>query len=193
MVQHSLTVDNCFHGIYKQNRSEFISIIHPILSEEDIINIVRHYRNKHNTAKHICWGYIIDDVIKYSDAGEPSGTAGLPIIQQLKFYNLTHVICIVVRYFGGIKLGITGLKMAYQNATLNAIKNAKLINYKKYYTFKIICKYQCINNIMKILKHHDYQVLNNEQKDYYSFSVKIDEDIMNIGEIKNHVLEIKRL
>lgn len=190
MTLRLLTINDCFHGTYKQDRSEFISFIHPTSSENETIELIKFYKNKYSTAKHLCWGYIIDDIIKYNDAGEPSGTAGLPIIQQLKSHNLTHIICIVVRYFGGIKLGVNGLKNAYKNATINAINNAKLVNYKKYYTFQIVCKYQCINNIMKILKHFDYQILNKEQTENYSFVIRIDQDIVNIKEINDYALNI---
>lgn len=193
MFRQLLTINSCFHGIYKQDRSEFISFIHPILSEDGVIEIIKFYKNKYNTAKHICWGYIIDNIIKYNDSGEPSGTAGLPIVQQLRSHNLTHIICVVVRYFGGIKLGVNGLKNAYQQATLNAINNAKLINYKQYYIFKIVCNYQYVNNIMKILKHFDYNILNNEQTENYSFTVRIDHNIMNIKDINNYVLDIIQL
>ena len=98
------------------NKSKFITIIIPLTTIEQIDDILKNIKNKYKDATHYCYGYVINGKEKMSDDGEPSGTAGMPILNVIKKHDLTNVICIVVRYFGGIKLGAGGLTRAYSNS-----------------------------------------------------------------------------
>ena len=105
------------------NKSKFIGIIKKVSSYEEVTTILNSIKTKYPDATHICYGYILPNIEKYNDDGEPLGTAGLPILDVLKKNELCHVLAIVVRYFGGIKLGSNGLIRAYSNSISNLIKD----------------------------------------------------------------------
>ncbi len=105
------------------NKSKFIGIIKKVYSQEEIDNLLKDVRQKYSDSTHICYAYIIPNKEKYDDDGEPLGTAGIPILDILKKNDLCYVIAIVVRYFGGIKLGSNGLVRAYSNTIANLIKD----------------------------------------------------------------------
>lgn len=105
------------------NKSRFIGIIKKVMNKEEIENILTSTRNTYPDATHVCYAYILPNSQKYSDDGEPDGTAGIPILDVLKKNNLCYTLMIVVRYFGGIKLGSNGLVRAYSNTTSELLKN----------------------------------------------------------------------
>ena len=124
------------------NKSKFIALIYYIDNINEINNLLDKVKKEYKDATHYCYAYILDNSEKANDDGEPTGTAGLPILNVLKKENLNHVLCIVVRYFGGIKLGAGGLIRAYSNATKEVIitkkyneaenkRNHYLLNYFK--------------------------------------------------------------
>ena len=105
------------------NKSKFIGIVKKISTKDDALKILENIKTKYSDATHICYAYTLPNISKYSDDGEPIGTAGLPILEVLKKNNLTNTIAIVVRYFGGIKLGSNGLIKAYSNSIKEIINN----------------------------------------------------------------------
>ena len=105
------------------NKSKFIGIVKKVFNQDEVDNILNETRNKYPDATHICYGYIIPNKEKYDDNGEPLGTAGIPILDILKKNNLCYTLAIVVRYFGGIKLGSNGLVRAYSNTISSLIKD----------------------------------------------------------------------
>ena len=103
------------------NKSKFICELIYINNENEIIKRLNTIKNKYKDATHYCYAYICDNVKRFNDDGEPGGTAGMPILNVLENNNLNHVLCVVIRYFGGIKLGAGGLVRAYSDVTLQAI------------------------------------------------------------------------
>ena len=105
------------------NKSKFIGIIKKVMNKEEIDNYLNSIRNEYPDATHVCYAYTLPSVQKYSDDGEPDGTAGIPILDVLKKNNLSYTLVVIVRYFGGIKLGSNGLVRAYSNTTSELLKD----------------------------------------------------------------------
>lgn len=140
------------------NKSRFICELHKSNNIEEINTILKNIKLKYRDANHYCYAYIIDNLKKCSDDSEPSGTAGLPILNVLENNNLSNILCIVIRYFGGIKLGTGGLTRAYTKSVTEALK---LVNIKSLETYKIInisFNYNYIKDIDYILK--DINIIN---------------------------------
>lgn len=153
--------------------SRFISIIHKIYDIKEIDAYIKKIKNTYKDATHYCYGYIIDDNKKFSDDGEPSGTAGNPIIQVLEKNNLNYVICVVIRYFGGIKLGASGLIRAYSKSVCECLKKVQIKRLVKGYNVDIIFKYNYINTIDYLLK--DYIIIKKIFNDNITYNLNIDD------------------
>lgn len=113
------------------NKSRFITYLYKIFSKEEFISYYNKLKDEYNDATHICYAYIINNEIKFSDDKEPNGSAGLPIYNVLKNNNLNYVACFVIRYFGGIKLGAGGLVRAYSNSVSLCLKETSIIEYQE--------------------------------------------------------------
>ena len=131
--------------------SKFITLLFKI-NNDDIDNILSNIKKEYSDATHYCYAYIIDDIKRSSDDGEPSGTAGIPILKVLENNNLTNILCIVVRYFGGIKLGTGGLVRAYTKACANALKETNLKELIDGINIKISFPYNRLKEIDYLLK-----------------------------------------
>lgn len=142
-------------GLFKDNGSRFIALAYPVEEEEQVKDIVSSLRKEYHDARHHCYAYRIGlkgDVWRASDDGEPSGSAGRPILGQIDSLGLSDVLVVVVRYFGGIKLGIPGLIRAYKTSTADALANAQIITKVAGETFRISFDYMSMNAVMKVLK-----------------------------------------
>ena len=140
-------------------KSKFIATLYEANSKDEAEKILQNVRKKYFDAKHHCYAYIIEKIEKCSDDGEPSGTAGAPLLALLKSANLTNVIIIVTRYFGGILLGTGGLVRAYTESAKNAIENAKIV-YKDYgIQFEIEISYNNLKEILFICKNSDINII----------------------------------
>lgn len=136
------------------NRSEFITSLYPVSSIEEVQEILQNVRKTYYDATHNCYAYILGlegDQKKASDDGEPSGTSGMPILGALEKNDLTNVLCIVTRYFGGIKLGAGGLVRAYSSSASLGVNSATLLTLTKVLKIEITTSYQQVNVIMKTL------------------------------------------
>lgn len=136
------------------NRSEFITSLYPVSSIEEVQEILQNVRKTYYDATHNCYAYILGlegDQKKASDDGEPSGTSGMPILGALEKNDLTNVLCIVTRYFGGIKLGAGGLVRAYSSSAALGVNSATLLTLTKVLKIEITTSYQQVNVIMKTL------------------------------------------
>ncbi len=160
------------------HKSKFITIITPINSKEEITKILNKVKKEYKDATHYCFAYIIDSEEKCDDNGEPSGTAGLPILKVLKINNLTNVLCLVVRYFGGIKLGAGGLIRAYSTSASEALNKCTIKDIKSGFNITITFPYQNLKQIDHILK--DKKVNKTFKENItYNFNI-LEEDFRNI-------------
>lgn len=157
--------------------SKFICIIHKIYDTKEVDNYIDSIKEIYKDATHYCYAYIIEDKKKFNDDGEPSGTAGSPIMQALEKNNLNYIICIVIRYFGGIKLGAGGLVRAYTKSVTECLKNAIIKELVKGYNVNITFNYDYINTINYLLK--DYNIINKEFNNTITYNLNIDTDLYN--------------
>ena len=134
------------------NKSEFITILKKIENVDDVGKILTEIKKEYKDATHYCYAYVIRDIKKSNDDGEPSGTAGTPILEILNKNDVTNILCIVVRYFGGIKLGASGLIRAYSRSTKEAIELSTMLKIIPSKIYKIEFDYTNVKNIDNILK-----------------------------------------
>ena len=168
------TIDGTSTGIYREKGSKFIAIARPVYTEDEIKVIVEDLRKEYYDARHHCYAYILGakgEKWRVNDDGEPSGTAGKPIHGQLLSFNITNVLVVVVRYFGGTKLGVSGLINAYKSAAQDALQNAKIITKTVDDIFNINFSYLAMNDIMRIIK--DLNIDINEQQFDNSCRIKV--------------------
>ena len=142
-------------GVYREKMSRFLAFALPATSIDEAKECIALYANKYHDARHVCWAYMIGaDRLTYlsSDNGEPSGTAGKPILGQINSLGLTNVVVIVVRYFGGIKLGTSGLIVAYREAARLALEDAGTVEGREMTTMSVIFPYLAMNDVMNLVK-----------------------------------------
>lgn len=172
-------------GIYKDNGSKFLSFAYPVSDENEIKTIIQQLKKEYFDARHHCYAYRLGhtgDIWRINDDGEPSSTAGKPIFGQILSYGLSDILIVVVRYFGGIKLGVPGLIKAYKTATSDAISNASVIEKIATQTFEVSFDYLQMNNIMKCLK--DLQVTPFNQQFNLSCSLQVRIRLTDIARFK---------
>ena len=145
-------------GYITERKSKFISHIFHIQTEEEAKTILEDYRKKYYNAHHVCWAYMLGtsrEDFRSNDDGEPSGTAGRPILGQINSNDLTDVLILVVRYFGGTQLGTGGLIKAYKEAAFAAIENAKIVEKTIDDTYILQFEYPLLNEVMRVLHQHE--------------------------------------
>lgn len=170
--------------------SRFICLTYQISLKNEIEKILNEVKVKYPDATHYCYAYVLDSEKHESDDGEPSGTAGMPILQVLEKNGLNHVLCIVVRYFGKIKLGAGGLVRAYTKSTVECIKD-KIIFLKKGYEVKISFNYDDLKKIDYLLK--DVPILNKEFNNKIVYDLYVDLDLYEILKNFNYIeIEVLR-
>ena len=163
-------------GIYKYNGSKFLSFAYPITSEEEVKPIIQQLKKEYFDARHHCYAYRIGytgDKWRYNDDGEPSSTAGKPIFGQILSAELSDILIVVVRYFGGIKLGVPGLIRAYKESTSDAIANSEIITKIATQTYTIEFDYIQMNNVMKVIK----DMALNPYKQEYNLNCSVNVDV----------------
>lgn len=149
-------------GIYSEKGSRFIAYSFIIRQENEIKKILTEIKSKHKSANHHCYAFTLyqdRSMYGFNDDGEPKYTAGKPILKQIQINELTNILIIVVRYFGGVKLGISGLIKAYKTAAMNAIANTKIITQNIQEKYIVLFKYTKINIVMSLIKEHNLEVL----------------------------------
>lgn len=152
------TIKSAAEGLYKEKGSRFVSIAIPIADQKEIKPIIDSIKKEHHEAKHHCYAYMIGherSIWRVNDDGEPSGTAGRPILGQINSTGLTNIIIIVSRYFGGTLLGVSGLINAYRSAAASAIANGEVVERTVQDYFEIKFPYSSMNVAMKILKEEN--------------------------------------
>ncbi|MHB8206883.1 IMPACT family protein [Mucilaginibacter sp.] len=157
-----LTIDKPYEAIFRDRGSKFLAFAYPINSEADIKVILTALKTEHPKANHHCWAMrlgIDRSVFRVNDDGEPSGTAGRPILNTLLSRNVTNILVVVVRYFGGTLLGVPGLINAYKSATEEALNAAVIIEKTLDDTYSVSFDYQQMNDVMKIIKEDNLTIL----------------------------------
>lgn len=157
-----LTIESSGEGIFKEKMSRFLSFAIPVSSVGEAREYIEMYRKEYYDARHVCWAYMIGHertCFRANDNGEPSGTAGKPILGQINSNNLTDILIIVVRYFGGIKLGTGGLIVAYRQAAAEAIAACNIVERLVEDTINIRFEYPLMNDVMRIVKEEQPTVL----------------------------------
>lgn len=142
-------------GLFKDNGSRFIALAYPVESEAQVKEIVSSLKKEYHDARHHCYAYRLGhrgDIFRANDDGEPSGSAGRPILGQIDSAGLSDVLVVVVRYFGGIKLGIPGLIRAYKTSTSDALASARVIEKTACRNFRLRFAYLSMNDAMKLVK-----------------------------------------
>ena len=142
-------------GLFKDNGSRFIALAYPVETEGQVKEIVSSLKKEYHDARHHCYAYRLGyraDVFRANDDGEPSGSAGRPILGQIDSLGLSDVLVVVVRYFGGIKLGIPGLIRAYRSSTSDALSAARVVTRIACRRFRLDFPYESMNAVMKTIK-----------------------------------------
>ena len=152
------TIKSPAEGLYKEKGSRFVSKAIPISDQEEIKPIIEKIRKEHHEARHHCFAFMIGherNIWRVNDDGEPSGTAGRPILGQINSNGLTNILIVVSRYFGGTLLGVSGLINAYRTAAASALENAEMIEKTLQEFYEITYPYIYMNDVMKILKEEN--------------------------------------
>lgn len=172
-------------------KSKFISFLYFVKSIDEVNNYLNELKAKYKDASHICYAYIVDNNVKYNDDKEPSKTAGSPILNVLKNNDLNYVLAVVVRYFGGIKLGSGNLLRTYLNVTNENLKKTGIKEYKLKKEYIITCNYDNLNYVNNVLKDED--IINKTFNNLITYEVLIDnENIIKIKDLLNNKnIEIK--
>lgn len=159
------TIKAVSRGDYSEKRSRFIAFAFPVKTVEEVKGILEEYRRKYYDARHVCWAYMLGperEIYRQNDDSEPSGTAGKPILGQINSNGLTDILILVIRYFGGILLGTSGLIVAYRTASAEAIAAATIEERTVDETVRIAFEYPFLDRIMRIIKEEEPEVLSRQ-------------------------------
>ena len=160
-----LTIQDKSEGIYTEKRSKFLAFAHPIETIDEIKDLLTDYKKKYYDARHVCYAYMLGPEradFRANDDGEPSSTAGKPILGQINSRELTNILVVVIRYFGGVKLGTSGLIVAYREAAAEALSAAAVIEKTIEETVTFTFPYVMMNSVMRVVKELNPRIV--EQK-----------------------------
>ena len=161
MTETYLTIHKQSNGIYKEKGSRFLSFALPVKDIEDVKTQLTAYKKEYHDARHVCYAYMLGaerEEFRANDDGEPSGTAGKPILGQINSRGLTNVLVIVVRYFGGILLGTGGLITAYKEAASDALEQAEIVELTVECILEVFFEYPVMDVVMNAIKQHQAQI-----------------------------------
>lgn len=185
--------------LFKEKGSKFFGYAFPISSEEDVKIILENLKNQHHTARHFCYAYqlgILEKRVRVNDDGEPSNSAGMPIYGQIQAFELTNILVVSVRYFGGTKLGVGGLMSAYKISAQQALEASKIIEKTIDEYFQVSFNYDLMNKVLRIIKEHDVFLINQKLdiKCEYEIAVR-KKDALKVFQIFNEMypISIKKL
>lgn len=188
------TIQGPSEGIFRDKGSKFIAYAYPVTSEDEIKPILAGLRSQHAKARHFCWALRLSPdrgVFRLNDDGEPSGTAGRPILNTLLSADLTNIFVVVVRYFGGTLLGVPGLINAYKSATVEAIAQARKIEKTVNDIYSITFDYLSMNEVMKVIKDEDISI--KQQSFDTSCSMEIEIRKMKLNQVLSRLESINSL
>lgn len=188
------TIRDLSEGYYTEKRSRFLSFALPVRTPDEVKTQVDAYRKKYYDARHVCWAYMLGPdrtTFRANDDGEPSSTAGKPILGQINSNNLTDILIIVVRYFGGIELGTSGLIVAYRAAAAEAIAAARIEERTVDETITITFEYPHLNSVMRIVKEDKPDVLAQSFELTCEMTLRIRQSCMDA--LKSRLLKVDSL
>lgn len=162
MADRFFTIATKSEAVFKEKMSKFLAFAVPVVTRDEAKAAVAGYAKKYHDARHVCWAFMLGaDRLDFlsSDNGEPSGTAGKPILGQINSFGLTNVVIVVVRYFGGIKLGTSGLIAAYREAARLALAGAEIVEGFETTDLTATFSYIAMNDIMKVLKNSPAEIV----------------------------------
>lgn len=162
MLDSFKTIASIAEGTYSEKRSKFLAFAIPVETVDEVKAYVAEYQKRYYDARHACYAYMLGAErtdFRANDNGEPSGTAGKPILGQINSYGLTNILIIVIRYFGGIKLGTSGLIVAYRQAAIEALENAQIIEKTVDDDITFTYEFPMMNAVMKIVKDLNPQII----------------------------------
>lgn len=188
------TIENNINDEYIVSKSKFITFLYKVNNIDEINKYLDEIKKEYKDATHYCYAYIIDNIKRFNDDKEPSGTAGIPILNVLENNNLNNILCVVVRYFGGIKLGAGGLLRAYTKSVTNALSKTNIREIKEGLKIDIIFSYDQ-NKVIDILLKNEL-IVNKIYDDNITYEIIIDKDntdLINKLEIASIRVSIKDL
>jgi uncharacterized YigZ family protein len=159
------TIQATSEGFYKEKGSKFLAFAVPVTSEDEVKAFIAQKRKEHHLAVHVCSAFRLGADLKLyrsSDDGEPSNSAGPPILGQIQAFELTNILIAVVRYYGGTNLGVGGLISAYKTAAKAALENAQLIEKEEMELFELTCTYEQMPKVMSFLKKESIEILSQQ-------------------------------
>lgn len=178
-----LTIDNIYDSLIEINKSKFYSFAYPVSSEDECKEILLEFRKKYRDATHICFAYVLTSpgLEKASDDGEPQGTAGRPILEVLRKKKLVNILVIVVRYFGGIKLGAGGLIRAYTESCNEVVSKCNVVDKKEKKKFTLTTTYDIYPKLLNTLKTMNVDIMDSVFEDKVVVKIESEEDVDNIN------------
>ncbi|NDV79004.1 YigZ family protein [Dysgonomonas sp. 511] len=188
------TITNISKATYTEKRSKFIAYAIPIQSVEEVKTEVDKLRKEYYDSRHVCWAYMLGadrKEFRSNDDGEPSGTAGKPILGQINSNELTNILVAVVRYFGGIKLGTSGLIVAYREAAAEAIAEAEIVEKTVDMQVSFGFEYPFMNDVMKIVKDIEPAIIGQSYDMDCSMTLEIRK--ARFEELKNRLSKVESL
>jgi len=188
------TIAAVSEGYITEQRSKFISYALPVRTPEEVKEKIDAFRKQYYDARHVCWAYMLGVErmqFRVNDDGEPSSTAGKPILRVINSHGLSNVLIVVIRYFGGIKLGTSGLIVAYHAAAWDAIANAEIIEKTVDESLSIEFTYPFLNDVMKIVKEINPQILTQKFEMNCEMTLQIRRSEME--KLKSRLLKVESL
>lgn len=177
------TITQTSEGIFRDKGSKFIGYAYPIKQEADVKEIIAKLRSEHPKARHFCWALRLSpdrNVFKLNDDGEPSGTAGRPILNSLLSADVTNILVVVVRYFGGTLLGVPGLINAYKSATVEALGANEIITKTVNDVYELEFEYLMMNDVMRIIKEEQLNIIKQDFNTYCSLTFEVRKANLNV-------------
>lgn len=184
-------------SLYKEKNSKFLGYAYPVQNEEEVKQIIIDLKKEHHSARHWCYAFQFgSETITYraNDDGEPNNSAGMPIYGQIQSFDVTNILIVVIRYYGGVKLGVGGLIGAYRTAAQLALESSEIIEKTININYTILFEYINMNKIMRIIKEHNLEILN--QKMELSCEIEISvrkKNAEQIFDIFNSIYDIQIL
>ena len=188
------TIKEAAEGEISEKRSKFLAFAHPVKNVDEVKEWVEYYQKKYYDARHCCYAYMLGPERKdfrANDNGEPSGTAGKPILGQINSYELTDILIVVIRYFGGIKLGTSGLIQAYKAAAIEAIEAADIIEKTVDEDVTFYFEYPFMNQVMRIVKEEEPSIVRQGYDNDCSMTLRIRKG--NMSRLKDRLEKVETL